>query len=402
MTPPRRDLRARCAARGERALVAYFTAGDPSLADDRAPGGRGGAPRRRRHRAGRAVLRPARRRPGDPARRRSARSPPAPRCRACSRWSRELRARGRGAARVPHLLQPDPRLRPQGLLPDRGRGRRRRRDRAPTCRPRRRSRCAPRRSRPASTSIHFVAPTSHAGADAARSRGAAAASSTWSRSPGSPASARELPARPRRRSSARCALVTTKPICVGFGISHARAGGRGRAALADGVIVGSAIVRLVEQHAGIAGARRRGRRLHRLPQGAAAGDARCRRLPRIAAPPGRAAECGGHSAPADRADPMAGWFRRQTAEGEQGERPKKVVIAEGLWIKCDSCKEIIYRAEVERAGRVCPKCHYPVPHLRARAHRAAGRRRLLRGARRGPALARSARLQGHQAVPRPR
>src|SRR5207247_2178968 len=37
---------------------------------------------------------------------------------------------------------------------------------------------------------------------------------------------------------------------------------------------------------------------------------------------------------------------------------KKVVIAEGLWIKCDSCKEIVYRAEVERAGRVCPKCRY--------------------------------------------
>ncbi|MBI4240458.1 MAG: acetyl-CoA carboxylase carboxyltransferase subunit beta, partial [Candidatus Rokubacteria bacterium] len=31
----------------------------------------------------------------------------------------------------------------------------------------------------------------------------------------------------------------------------------------------------------------------------------------------------------------------------------------GLWIKCDSCKEIVYRAEVERAGRVCPKCRYP-------------------------------------------
>jgi acetyl-CoA carboxylase carboxyl transferase subunit beta len=36
-----------------------------------------------------------------------------------------------------------------------------------------------------------------------------------------------------------------------------------------------------------------------------------------------------------------------------------MVVAEGMWIKCDSCKEIIYRVEVERAGRVCPKCHYP-------------------------------------------
>jgi acetyl-CoA carboxylase carboxyl transferase subunit beta len=53
---------------------------------------------------------------------------------------------------------------------------------------------------------------------------------------------------------------------------------------------------------------------------------------------------------------MAAWFRRKSAEGETARR--KVVIAEGLWIKCDSCREIIYRAEVERAGRVCPKCRY--------------------------------------------
>ena len=51
-----------------------------------------------------------------------------------------------------------------------------------------------------------------------------------------------------------------------------------------------------------------------------------------------------------------GWFRRRGADDAVS---KKVVIAEGLWIKCDSCKEIIYRAEVERAGRVCPKCRYP-------------------------------------------
>ena len=51
------------------------------------------------------------------------------------------------------------------------------------------------------------------------------------------------------------------------------------------------------------------------------------------------------------------WFRRKA--DESGGKASKVVIAEGLWIKCDSCKEIMYRAEVERAGRVCPKCHYP-------------------------------------------
>jgi tryptophan synthase alpha chain len=44
-------------------------------------------------------------------------------------------------------------------------------------------------------------------------------------------------------------LVTTKPICVGFGISQpAQVAAVGR--LADGVIVGSAIVRLVEERSG--------------------------------------------------------------------------------------------------------------------------------------------------------
>jgi acetyl-CoA carboxylase carboxyl transferase subunit beta len=50
------------------------------------------------------------------------------------------------------------------------------------------------------------------------------------------------------------------------------------------------------------------------------------------------------------------WFKRKP---EEGAAPRKVQIAEGLWIKCDSCKEIIYRQEVERSGRVCPKCRYP-------------------------------------------
>src|SRR5260370_38562704 len=52
------------------------------------------------------------------------------------------------------------------------------------------------------------------------------------------------------------------------------------------------------------------------------------------------------------------WFRRKPEEGGAPPR-RKVAIAEGLWIKCDSCMEIVYRAEVVRAGRVCPKSRYP-------------------------------------------
>jgi len=55
---------------------------------------------------------------------------------------------------------------------------------------------------------------------------------------------------------------------------------------------------------------------------------------------------------------MSAWFWKKR-EGEEEAPRKKVQIAEGLWVKCDSCKEIVYRAEVDRAGRVCPRCKYP-------------------------------------------
>jgi len=51
------------------------------------------------------------------------------------------------------------------------------------------------------------------------------------------------------------------------------------------------------------------------------------------------------------------WFKRKT-DGPGG-RANRQAISGALWVKCDSCKEIMYRPEVERAGRVCPKCRYP-------------------------------------------
>ncbi len=44
------------------------------------------------------------------------------------------------------------------------------------------------------------------------------------------------------------------------------------------------------------------------------------------------------------------WFKRK--------KNKRVRVPEGLWVKCESCKEIIYRKEVERNLKVCPKCNY--------------------------------------------
>jgi acetyl-CoA carboxylase carboxyl transferase subunit beta len=50
------------------------------------------------------------------------------------------------------------------------------------------------------------------------------------------------------------------------------------------------------------------------------------------------------------------WFRKEKKPREATE--KQVSIPEGLWIKCDDCKEIIYRKEVEQNLNVCTKCGY--------------------------------------------
>ncbi|HEY4642079.1 MAG TPA: acetyl-CoA carboxylase, carboxyltransferase subunit beta, partial [Thermoanaerobaculia bacterium] len=50
------------------------------------------------------------------------------------------------------------------------------------------------------------------------------------------------------------------------------------------------------------------------------------------------------------------WFRKEKKPKEAVE--KQSAIPEGLWIKCDDCKEIVYRKEVEQNFNVCPKCGY--------------------------------------------
>jgi acetyl-CoA carboxylase carboxyl transferase subunit beta len=53
------------------------------------------------------------------------------------------------------------------------------------------------------------------------------------------------------------------------------------------------------------------------------------------------------------------WFKKERPEGAvPGTQAKKVKIPEGLWVKCDNCKEIIYRKEVDKNYKVCPKCDY--------------------------------------------
>ena len=58
------------------------------------------------------------------------------------------------------------------------------------------------------------------------------------------------------------------------------------------------------------------------------------------------------------------WFKRDKTPIPPPDRSSR--IPEGMWIKCRSCREIIYRKEIERNFRVCPKCNY---HFRLSASR---------------------------------
>lgn len=48
------------------------------------------------------------------------------------------------------------------------------------------------------------------------------------------------------------------------------------------------------------------------------------------------------------------WFKRQS--GELDTSGEKKVRTEGLWVKCDSCRQIIWKKDLEENLNVCPKC----------------------------------------------
>jgi acetyl-CoA carboxylase carboxyl transferase subunit beta len=48
------------------------------------------------------------------------------------------------------------------------------------------------------------------------------------------------------------------------------------------------------------------------------------------------------------------WFKKS----KDVRAEKKIKIPEGLWVKCDSCKEIIYKKEIDKNLKICPKCNY--------------------------------------------
>jgi acetyl-CoA carboxylase carboxyl transferase subunit beta len=50
------------------------------------------------------------------------------------------------------------------------------------------------------------------------------------------------------------------------------------------------------------------------------------------------------------------WFRREDNKIE--DTGEKTVRTEGLWIKCDACDAVIFKADLEANLMVCPKCGY--------------------------------------------
>jgi acetyl-CoA carboxylase carboxyl transferase subunit beta len=48
------------------------------------------------------------------------------------------------------------------------------------------------------------------------------------------------------------------------------------------------------------------------------------------------------------------WFKRQSVELDTS--GEKKVRTEGLWVKCDDCRQIIWKKDLEENLNVCPKC----------------------------------------------
>ena len=48
------------------------------------------------------------------------------------------------------------------------------------------------------------------------------------------------------------------------------------------------------------------------------------------------------------------WFKRES--GELDTSGEKRVRTEGLWVKCENCRQIIWKKDLEENLNVCPKC----------------------------------------------
>ncbi len=61
------------------------------------------------------------------------------------------------------------------------------------------------------------------------------------------------------------------------------------------------------------------------------------------------------------------WFKRESGELETS--GQKTVRTEGLWVKCEGCRQIIWKKDLEENLNVCPKCE---KHFRIDARKRLG------------------------------
>jgi len=50
------------------------------------------------------------------------------------------------------------------------------------------------------------------------------------------------------------------------------------------------------------------------------------------------------------------WFKRDSDSKPHADASERTVKTEGLWLKCDGCREIIWKKDLELTMRVCGKC----------------------------------------------
>ena len=111
--------------------------------------------------------------------------------------------------------------------------------------------------------------------------------------------------------------------------------------VADAVVIGSALVQLLEGAS--RATRRRGRRRASSPASAARSTQSCARA---AAPDA-----------ADQRNAAMSWLEKLLPPKIQQTDPsERRTVPEGLWIKCPACETVLYKTDLEKNLNVCPKC----------------------------------------------
>lgn len=55
---------------------------------------------------------------------------------------------------------------------------------------------------------------------------------------------------------------------------------------------------------------------------------------------------------------MCAWFRKAKKPKAVRTERQSSIVPEGLWVKCEGCREVIYGRELRRNFQICPKCGY--------------------------------------------